>query len=69
MHTVVVLADADVRCRRVLDSDVLVNISTIAADYGMSGCELNRLLGELKVQYRFNNKGRWYLYKKYKDKG
>lgn len=54
---------------KVLDSDVLVNISTIAADYGMSGCELNRLLGELKVQYRFNNKGRWYLYKKYKDKG
>lgn len=54
---------------KVLDSDVLVNISTIAADYGMSGCELNKMLGELKVQYRFNNKGRWYLYKKYKDKG
>lgn len=41
----------------------LVSVSKIAKDYGMSGIAFNRLLHELKVQFKQGNI--WLLYQKY----
>jgi phage antirepressor YoqD-like protein len=51
----------------ILKSTSLVTITQIAKDYGMSGTEMNKLLHELKVQYKQSDQ--WLLYTKYHDKG
>lgn len=51
----------------VLQNKTLLSISKIAKDYGMSGTMLNRILHELKVQYKQGDC--WLLYQPYADKG
>lgn len=51
----------------VLQNKTLVPISVIAKDYGMSATKLNKILHELKVQYKQGNT--WLLYQKYASKG
>lgn len=52
---------------RILKSKSLLNIGQIAKDYGMSGQALNKILHNLKVQYKQGNQ--WLLYSKYQSKG
>lgn len=52
---------------RILKSKSLVLTSQIAKDYGMSAQQMNKVLSDLKVQYKAN--GQWLLYSKYHDKG
>jgi prophage antirepressor-like protein len=51
----------------VLQNDSVVAISKIAKDYGMSGRRLNKLLHDLKIQFKQGNT--WLLYQKHADKG
>lgn len=51
----------------VLQNKTLVPISVIAKDYGMSATKLNKVLHELKVQYKQGST--WLLYQKYASKG
>ena len=51
----------------VLQNKSLVPISVIAKDYGMSATKLNKILHELKVQYKQGNT--WLLYQRYASKG
>lgn len=51
----------------VLNSPSLVTVTQIAKDYGKSGKWLNKLLSELKIQYKQSNQ--WLLYSKYQGKG
>lgn len=51
----------------VLQNKSLVPISVIAKDYGMSATKLNKILHELKVQYKQGCT--WLLYQKYASKG
>lgn len=51
----------------VLQNKSLVAISVIAKDYGMSATKLNKILHELKVQYKQGST--WLLYQKYAGKG
>lgn len=51
----------------VLQNKSLVTIGQIAKDYGMSAQALNKLLHELKVQYK--QSGQWLLYSNLHDKG
>lgn len=51
----------------VLNSPNLVTVTQIAKDYGKSGKWLNKLLSELKIQYKQSNQ--WLLYSKYQGKG
>lgn len=50
-----------------IEDNRLWTIEEIAKEYNMSARVLNKLLETKKVQY--TRKGRWYLYKKYKNKG
>lgn len=52
---------------RILKNKGLVTITQIAKDYGMSGTEMNKLLHDLKVQYK--QSGQWLLYKEHHGKG
>lgn len=52
---------------RILKSKSLLNIGQIAKDYGLSGQALNKILHNLKVQYKQGNQ--WLLYSKYQSKG
>ncbi len=52
---------------KILKNKGLVTITQIAKDYGMSGNEMNKLLHELKVQYK--QSGQWLLYKEHHGKG
>lgn len=52
---------------KILQNDGLVLISQIAKDYGMSANKMNKLLHDLKVQYKRGKQ--WLLYAKYHDKG
>lgn len=52
---------------KILKNKGLVTITQIAKDYGMSGTELNKLLHELKIQYK--QSGQWLLYKEHSEKG
>lgn len=52
---------------KILKNTGLVTISQIAKDYGMSGQALNKMLHELKVQYKQSQQ--WLLYRNYQDKG
>ena len=51
----------------ILNCKDAVAVSVIAKDYGMSAKKLNKLLHELKVQYKQGNI--WLLYQKYAEKG
>lgn len=51
----------------VLQNKSLVAISVIAKDYGMSAKKLNKILHELKIQFKQGNT--WLLYQKYAGKG
>lgn len=51
---------------RILKSKVLVTITQIAKDYGMSGQALNKLLHDKKVQYKLADQ--WLLYSDIADK-
>ena len=51
----------------ILQSKDSVTTTQIAADYGMSAKELNRILFQEGVQHKVN--GQWILYKKYMGKG
>lgn len=50
----------------ILRNKGIVNITQISKDYGMSGVKLNRLLHNLKVQYKQGDQ--WLLYSKHQDK-
>lgn len=52
---------------QILKSKKLITISQIAKDYGMSSQTMNKLLHDLKVQYKQSNQ--WLLYAKYQSKG
>lgn len=51
----------------ILQSKSLATITQIAKDYGMSGRKLNKILKELKIQYKVG--GQWVLYSKYQNGG
>ena len=51
----------------VLQNKTLVPISVIAKDYGLSAKKLNKILHELKIQFKQGNT--WLLYQKYAGKG
>ena len=51
----------------ILNCKDVVSITTIAKDYGMSGCKLNDLLHEYGVQWKQNNV--WVLYQKHAEQG
>ena len=50
-----------------LQNKSLVAISVIAKDYGMSAKKMNKILHELKIQFKQGNT--WLLYQKYAGKG
>lgn len=52
---------------KILQSKSLVTITQIAKDYGMSGAEMNRILHEMKIQYKQSNQ--WLLYRTYQGCG
>lgn len=52
---------------QILSNKSLVTITQIAKDYGMSGKEMNKVLHDLKVQYKQGNT--WLLYSKYQKTG
>lgn len=53
---------------KVLQSDNnLMTVTQIAKDYGMHAMALNKLLHELKIQFKHNNQ--WLLYSEYQNKG
>lgn len=49
------------------NTSLLIPITIIAKDYGMSGLKMNKILNALKVQYRLGNK--WVLYQDYAKEG
>lgn len=51
----------------ILKNKGLVTVNQIAKDYGMSARELNKLLHNLKIQYKQGNQ--WLLYSNYHDSG
>ncbi len=51
----------------VLQCKDLLSMTSIAKDYGMSASKMNKLLHELKIQYKQSKV--WFLYSKYQDKG
>lgn len=51
----------------ILESKSLVAITQIAKDYGMSAVRFNRILNDMKIQYKVNKQ--WVLYSKYQNCG
>jgi len=51
----------------ILSNPSLITIGSIAKDYGMSAQALNKLLHDLKIQYKQSNQ--WLLYAKYQAEG
>ena len=54
-------------CDDVLDCENLIQTSIIAKDYGMSAISFNRLLHDLRIQYKIGDT--WVLYKDFAGKG
>lgn len=52
---------------RILKSKTTVTVTAIAKDYGMSAVEFNKVLHDLKIQ--FKQSGQWFLYEKYQKCG
>jgi anti-repressor protein len=52
---------------RILQSTGLFTATQIGKDYGLSGQEFNKLLNQVKIQYKQN--GQWLLYARYHDRG
>ena len=52
---------------KILQNKSLIKVSSIAKDYGMSAYQMNRLLHELKIQYKQGDQ--WLLYANIQDKG
>lgn len=52
---------------RILKNKGLVTITQIAKDYGMTGQEMNKLLHQMKIQYKQSDQ--WLLYRDYQGKG
>lgn len=52
---------------KILSSTDTVTITQIAADYGMSGIQMNKLLNDFGVQHKVG--GQWILYKKHMQQG
>ncbi|CAM2952423.1 phage antirepressor [Hathewaya histolytica] len=52
---------------RILKNKGLVSTTQIAKDYGMSAQGMNKLLHDLKIQYK--QSGQWLLYSRYHSKG
>lgn len=52
---------------QILKSTKLITIGSIAKDYGMSAPAMNKLLHDLKVQYK--QSGQWLMYAKHQSKG
>ena len=52
----------------ILQSTEALAISVIAKDYGMSAQRMNKLLNDLKIQYRLKS-GTWLVYQKYAEEG
>lgn len=51
----------------ILESKSLVATTQIAKDYGMSAVRFNRILNDMKIQYKVNKQ--WVLYSKYQNCG
>ncbi len=51
----------------ILKNKSLIKIKAIAKDYGMTANAMNKLLHELKIQYKEGDQ--WFLYKDYQSKG
>lgn len=52
---------------QILQSPSLVLTTQIAKDYGMSAIQFNRLLHDMKIQYKVNDQ--WILYANYQGQG
>lgn len=52
---------------KILKSKNTMTVTAIAKDYGMSAIELNKILHDLKIQYK--QSGQWFLYEKYQRCG
>lgn len=52
---------------KILKSKNTMTVTAIAKDYGMSAIELNKILHDLKIQYK--QRGQWFLYEKYQRCG
>ena len=52
---------------KILKSKNTMAVTAIAKDYGMSAIELNKILHDLKIQYK--QSGQWFLYEKYQRCG
>ena len=52
---------------QILQSPSLVLTTQIAKDYGMSATRFNRILHDMKIQYKVNDQ--WILYANYQGKG
>lgn len=54
-------------CEKILQCDEALPVTVIAKDYGMSAIEFNKLLHELKIQYKSGKQ--WVLYQVYAGLG
>lgn len=54
---------------KVLQSDVLIPMTLIAKDYGMSATRMNAMLYAFGVQYQLPSSDTWILYAPYQDMG
>lgn len=52
---------------KILQNTSLIKVSSIAKDYGMSAQDMNKLLHELRIQYKQGDQ--WLLYANIQDKG
>ena len=67
METVEKMLPKTVYYDNILQTPNAMPVSIIAKDYGMSAVAFNKLLHEMRVQYRVGTT--WLLYKKYANKG